>query len=137
MRLAVIAVMIGALAGCVTPVKETSGKYIKAVQAANRDEWGTNQSFGRLQRCNGPEKEPWFFYREKEFTNCVFLTKAEQDEWAHGVSRGAAPEIVGSVIVGASVGVGAAVSGGNAAASAGASATNTAIQSVTVGKHRR
>lgn len=124
------------LAGCVTPVKETSGKYIKAVQAANRDEWGTNQSFGRLQRCDGPKEEPWLFYRENEFTGCVFLTKAEQDEWAHGYSRGAGPEIAGAVIMGGAIGAGAAVSGVNAAAGATANATNTAIQTVG-GKHRR
>lgn len=135
MRSWAIGILVLSLTGCITPVKEESGKFIKAVQSANRDEWGTNQSFGRLQRCDGPEAEPWLFYRDKDFTGCKFLTKAEQGEWMHASSRGAAPEIVGAVIVGSSIGAGAAMSGGRTAASAGSSATNIAIQ--TVGKHRR
>lgn len=132
--LAVIALFL--LAGCVTPHKEVSGKYIKPAQTEIRSSFGTNQSFARLERCDGPEKEPWLFYREKDFKSCVLLTKAEQDEWMHGYSRGAGPEIVGAAIIGASTGGAIAAAGGaTATASAGASATNTAIQ--TVGKHGR
>jgi hypothetical protein len=137
MRRWAIGILVLSLSGCITPVKEQSGKYVKAVQAANRDEWGTNQSFGRLQRCDGPQEEPWLFYREKEFTGCVFLTKAEQDEWMHASSRGAAPEIVGAVIVGGAIGAGAAMSGGKAAASAGSTASNSVTQTVTGGKYHR
>jgi hypothetical protein len=136
MRAVVIAVMIGALVGCVTPHKEPSGKYVKVAPTEDRSAFGTNLTFGRLERCEGPAKAV-LFYTHGDFSNCVLLTKAEQDEWMFGYSRGAGPEIAGAAIVGASVGVGAAMSGGSAAASAGASATNTAIQSVTVGKHRR
>lgn len=66
----------------------------------------------------------------------IGLSKAEQDEWEHGYSRGAGPEIVGAAIVGGSVGAGAALGGGaNAVAGASASATNIAVQ--TVGKGKR
>lgn len=125
------------LAGCVTPYKEPSGRYIKTSQSEVRSAFGTNQSFARLERCDGPAKKVWF-YLEGDFSNCVMLTKAEQDEWQHGYSRGAGPEIVGAAIVGGSVGAGAALSGGaHASAGAAASATNIATQAVTVGKHKR
>lgn len=136
MRGVLIAVMLGALCGCVTPYKETSGKFIKTSQAEVRSLFGTNQSFARLERCDGPEKKV-LWYSDSDFTKCVMLTAAEQNEWEHGYSRGAGPEIAGAAIMGASVGVGAAMSGGSAAASAGATATNTAIQTVTGGKHHR
>lgn len=139
MRILVAAFITCALFGCVTPYQEPSGRYITTTQSEIRSAFGTNQSFARLQRCDGPEKEPWLFYKQSDFTNCVLLTKAEQDEWMHGYSRGSGPEIVSAAIMGGSIGAGAALSGG-AKASAGATATasNMAIQSVTtVGKHKR
>ena len=128
----ILAALVG---GCISPYKEVGGKYIKTSQSEVRSAFGTNQSFARLERCEGPDKKVWF-YLEGDFKNCVMLTRAEQDEWQHGYSRGAGPEIVGAAIVGGSIGAGAALGGGNAAASAGATATNTAIQTVT-GHHRR
>lgn len=137
MRGALIGILIGVLAGCVTPYKEPSGKYVKVIPNEDRSAFGTNLTFGRLARCEGPDRKV-LFYTEGDFSNCALLPKAEQDEWMFGYSRGAGPEIAGAAIVGASVGVGAAMSGGaNAAAGATASASNTAIQSVTTGKHRR
>lgn len=131
-----IVVLAVLVAGCVTPYKEPSGKYIKTGQTEMRSMFGTNQSFARLERCEGPQG--WtLFMTEGDFTNCVLLTKAEQDEWLHAYSRGSGPEIVGAVIMGGAIGAGAAVSGVNAAAGATANASNTAIQSVTTGKHRR
>jgi hypothetical protein len=123
----------------VTPHQEISGKWIKLAKTEERSAFGTNQGFARLERCDGPEhKKPWYrFYTESDFDKCVYLTKVEQNEWEHGYSRGAGPEIAGAAIMGGSIGIGAALSGGNAAASAGASATNTAIQTLTVGKHHR
>lgn len=129
-------VCVLSLSACVTPYKEPSGKYIKTSQAEVRSLFGTNQSFARLERCEGPEKKV-LWYSDSDFTKCVMLTAAEQNEWEHGYSRGAGPEIAGAAIMGGSIGIGAALSGGTAAASAGASATNTAIQTVTGGKHRR
>ena len=131
----VLGVCVLMLTACVTPYKEPSGRYIKTGQTEMRSMFGTNQSFARLERCNGPEKKVWF-YTEGDFENCVMLTKAEQDEWLHAYSRGSGPEIVGAVIMGGAIGAGAAVSGVNAAAGATANATNTAIQTVG-GKHRR
>lgn len=123
------------LAGCITPYQEPSGKFIKVAATEERSSFGTNFIFGRLQRCDGPEKKV-LWYAHSDFTNCVMLTKAEQDEWEHGYSRGAGPEIVGAAIVGGSVGAGAALGGGaNAVAGASASATNIAVQ--TVGKGKR
>jgi hypothetical protein len=136
MRRVAILGMVVVLAGCVTPYKEPSGKFIKTSQTEVRSLFGTNQSFARLQRCDGPVKSV-LFYWDADFTNCVLLTAAEQNEWEHGYSRGAGPELAGAAIMGGSIGIGAALSGGSAAASAGASATNTAIQTVTGGKHRR
>ena len=129
-----IGITVFILTGCVTPVKEESGKFIKTVQAEIRSGFGTNQSFARLQRCDGPEKEPWFFYLDKDLTGCKFLTKADQDEWEHASSRGAGPEIVGGLLVGAGAGAGLAASRG---ASAAAGASTTAVQTVTGGHHHR
>lgn len=131
------ALMLIALTACVTPYKEPSGKFIKTAQSEMRSMFGTNQSFARLERCDGPEKSV-LFYTQGDFSNCVLLTKPEQDEWQHAYSRGSGPEIVGAAIMGGSIGAGAAVSGVNASAGASASATNTAIQTVTGGRpHRR
>lgn len=136
MRNWAIVIVALSLSACVTPYKEPSGKFVKVVPAEDRSSFGTNLTFGRLARCEGPDKKV-MFYTEGDFTNCVLLTKAEQDDWMFGYSRGAGPEIAGAAIVGASVGVGAAMSGGaNAAAGASASASNTAIQTVT-GRHHR
>lgn len=128
--------MVMLLVGCVSPYQEPSGKFIKTTQSEMRSMFGTNQSFARLARCEGPEKKV-LWYSESDFTNCVLLTKAEQDEWMHAYSRGSGPEIVGAAIMGGAIGAGAAVSSVNAAAGATANASNTAIQSVTTGKHRR
>lgn len=138
MKVLLSSLLLLSLAGCVTPYKEPSGRYIKTAQAEVRSAFGTNQSFARLERCDGPEKKVWY-YTEGDFSHCVMLTKAEQDEWLHAYSRGAGPEIAGAAIMGGSIGVGAALSGGaNAAAGATASAANTAIQTVTTGgKHRK
>lgn len=119
------------VAGCVTPYKQPDGKYIKTSQSEMRSMFGTNQSFARLERCDGPEKKV-LFYLEGDFKNCEALKPEEQAAWQHGYSRGAGPEIVGAAIVGGSIGAGAALGGGNAAASATAGAANTAIQSITV-----
>ena len=139
MRSWAIGILVLSLTGCITPHQEISGKWIKPAKTEERSAFGTNQGFARLQRCDGPEhKKPWYrFYTESDFDKCVYLTKAEQDEWEHASSRGAGPEIVGGLLVGVGAGAGLAASGGNAAASAGASATNTAIQTVTGGKHHR
>lgn len=135
MRSWAIGIMVLSLTGCITPYKEQSGKFIKTSQAEVRSLFGTNQSFARLERCEGPEKKV-LWYSDSDFTKCVMLTAAEQNEWEHGYSRGAGPELAGAAIMGGSIGIGAALSGGTAAASAGASATNIAVQTVT-GKHRR
>lgn len=135
MRVWIVSLIAVMLAGCITPYREPSGRYIRPVQGEIRSAFGTNQSFARLERCDGPTKKPWYFV-EKDFTNCVMLTAAEQSEWVHGYSRGAGPEIVGAAIIGGSVGAGAALSGGaNASAGAAASATNIAVQ--TVNPHKK
>ena len=123
--------------GCITPHKEVSGKYIKPAQVEIRSSFGTNQSFARLERCDGPIAFV-VWYSEKDFKNCVLLTRAEQEEWEHASSRGAGPEIVSAVIMGGSIGAGAAVSGGaKATAGATASASNAVTQSVVVPHGRR
>lgn len=133
-----ISVLVLMLAGCVTPYKEPSGKYLRTMQVEIRSAFGTNQSFARMARCNRAAKPFYLWYSDEDFTNCVLLTQAEQNEWLHAYSRGSGPEIVGAVIMGGSIGAGAALSGGaQATAGATAGATNIAVQSVTVGKHLR
>lgn len=128
-------VCLALLSGCITAKKELNGRYTKVAQVENRSLFGTNQGFARLERCDGPEKKVLWF-SESDFTNCVYLTHADQLEYEHGYSRGAGPEIVGAAIMGASLGTGAALSGGaKATASGSASAVNIANQSVNVKKH--
>lgn len=138
MRRVAIGILALSLTGCITPHQELSGKWVKPAKVEERSAFGTNHGFARLERCDGPEhRKPWYrFYTESDFDKCVYLTKAEHDEWEGDQSRGAGPEIAGAVVSGATFGTVVAVTrGGNAVASAGSSATNTAIQ--TVGKHRR
>lgn len=60
------AYMLLFLSGCITPYQEPSGRYIRPVQGEIRSAFGTNQSFARLERCDGPEKKPWYFV-DKDF----------------------------------------------------------------------
>ena len=54
-----VLVLIGVamLMGCLSPYKEMGGTYIKTSQSEVRSAFGTNQSFARLERCDGPEKK--------------------------------------------------------------------------------
>lgn len=127
------------LTACITPHQELNGQWTKPAKVEERSAMGTNHGFARLERCDGPEKKKaWYqFYYESDFEKCVYLTKAEQDEWEGDQSRGAGPEIIQGVVIGGTVGVIAATNRAKAAAGATATATNTAVQSVTTGKHRR
>lgn len=132
----IVLFLVFGLMGCVTPYKESNGTYIKTAQSEIRSAFGTNQSFARLERCDGPANKV-LFYTEGDFTNCEPLKWEEAVAWQHGYSRGAGPEIVGAAIVGGSVGAGAALGGGaHASAGAAASATNIVTQSVSVPKGR-
>ena len=132
----VVLLIVMVISGCMTPYKQPNGTYIKTSQTEIRSLFGTNQSFARLEKCDGPAKKV-LWYSDSDFKNCVMLTPAEQSEWLYGYSRGSGPELAGAAIMGGSIGIGAALSGVNASAGASASAANTAIQSVTTGKHRR
>jgi hypothetical protein len=125
-----IAVML-VLSGCITPHQEFNGLWTKPAKTEERSGFGTNQGFARLERCEGPaEKKPWYkFYFESDFRKCVLLTKAEQDEWVHASSRGAAPEILSAVIIGGSLGAGAALSGASNTVSAVASSASSSVSS--------
>ena len=130
MRIWVIGMMVLGLSGCITPHQELNGKWTKLAKVEERSALGTNQGFSRLERCDGPaEKKPWYkFYFENDFTNCIYLTKADQSEYEHASSRGAGPEIIGAAILGSSIGAGAAVSAGaNAAATTTTSVTNRIV----------
>jgi len=131
-----IAAITVLLSGCITPHKEVNGQYTKPAKTEERSVFGTNHGFARLERCD-VEKEPWFFWFERDFKNCRLLTAAEQAEWEGDQSRGAGPEIVGAAIVGGSIGAGVAASGGaKATATGSATAVNIANQAVNV-KGRR
>lgn len=134
MRSWAIGVLVLGITGCISIHKEPSGKVIAPAQVEIRSSFGTNQSFARLKRCDGPVKEPMLFYRDADLLNCVLLSKSEQDEWEHASSRGAGPEIVGGLFVGAGAGAGLAASRGTSAV---AGVSTSAVQSVTVGKHHR
>lgn len=136
LMLVAFVVIIGNVTGCVTPYHEPDGSYVKLAAPETRSLFGTNMAFSRLQRCEGPKKSV-LFYLENDFTNCAYLTAEESEQWRHGYSRGAGPEIVGAAIVGGSIGAGAAVGGANATAGAAASASNTAIQTISGGKKGR
>src|SRR5690349_20386605 len=73
-------VCLALLSGCITAKKELNGRYTKVAQVENRSLFGTNQGFARLERCDGPEKKVLWF-SESDFTNCVYLTHADQNEY--------------------------------------------------------
>lgn len=127
-------VCLALLAGCVSPYKESDGKYLKLAAPEERSPFGTNFVFARLQRCDGPQKKV-LFYMDKDFSNCEWLKPEEQFAWQHGYSQGQGGQIVeGAMNAGALGGLAAVKSGGSAAASA----TVTAVQGVTViGKGHR
>jgi hypothetical protein len=136
-----MAVML-VLSGCVTPHQEwPSGLWTKLAKPEERSGFGTNQSFARLERCEGPaEKKPWYkFYFESDFKRCVYLSKSEQDEWVSASSRGSAPEILSALIIGGSIGAGVAFSGAtntvNAAASSAAAATSASTPILNIRGH--
>lgn len=119
------------LLGCITAHKELNGKYTKVAQVENRSLFGTNQGFARLERCDGPEKKVLWF-SESDFTNCVYLTKADQNEYEHASSRGAGPEIVSALVI--TSGLGPALALRNAS-SAVATSTSVASPMVNIRKH--
>lgn len=83
------------LCGCVSVSKERDGKYIKPVHVEYRSPFGTNDSFAKLQRCDGPTR-PVLFYMEGDFSSCVDLTPEEQARWSHGYSQGQGGQILGA-----------------------------------------
>lgn len=76
-----------AVSGCVSPHKEASGKYVKAAHLEARSPFGTNDSFAKLQRCDGPSRAV-LFYLEADFSNCEDLSASERSAWEHGYSQG-------------------------------------------------
>jgi len=123
------------LAGCVSPYKEAAGTYIKTAHTEFRSPFGTNDSFAKLQRCQGPTYVV-LFYTEGDFTECRDLPVEEAFLWQHGYSQGQGGQILeGAMNAGALGALAATKAGGSAAASASA----VAVQSVTVtaGKHGR
>lgn len=117
------------LSGCMTTHKEPGGTLIVPVQVEVRSPLGTNQSGFRLQRCDKPAKEPWFFYTAGDFTKCTLLTKADQDEWIPGSSPGAG----GQIATAAAVGTGLALSGGTTVAAGGAASAASKV--IVKGRH--
>lgn len=122
------------LSGCVTPYKEVSGKYIKAVQAEVRSPFGTNQAFSRLERCDGPQLVV-AFYLEGDFTNCVLLTKAEQDEWVTGWSQGQGGQVVSGLVNAAALG-GVAAAAGSSASTTSSTVINNVVPAVKSHGHK-
>ena len=126
--IALVIVGLILLSGCVTPYKEVSGKYIKAVQAEVRSPFGTNQAFSRLERCDGPNTVV-AFYLNADFTNCVLLTKAEQDEWVTGWSQGQGGQVVSGMVNAAALG-GVAAAAGSTASTTSSTVINNVVPAI-------
>lgn len=88
--------MLAAFTGCVSPHAEGGGKFVKLAHTEVRSPFGTNDSFAKLQRCDGPTR-PVLFYLEADFSNCVDLSMAERLAWEHGYSQGQGGQILGAV----------------------------------------
>lgn len=80
-------------AGCVSPHQEGPGVYIKTAHTEFRSLFGTNNSFAKLERCDGPTRAV-LFYLEGDFANCRDLTPEEEWRWHHGYSQGQGGQIV-------------------------------------------
>lgn len=111
-----------ALVGCVSPHKEGNGKYVKVAHTQALAPFGTNDSFAKLQRCDGPTRAV-LFYMEGDFSNCEDLTHAERLMWEHGYSQGQGGQILGAAATLAGFGwLAEAQAGANLINSASASA---------------
>lgn len=126
------------LVGCVSPHKEASGKYVKAAHVEARSPFGTNDSFAKLQRCDGPSRAV-LFYLEADFSNCEDLSAADRSAWEHGYSQGQGGQILGAVTTLAGFGwLAEAQAGANLINSATASASGgSALVNIRNGKTGR
>lgn len=88
--------LYAAVSGCVSPHREASGKFIKAAHTEAKSPFGTNESFAKLQRCDGPSKTV-LFYLEADFSNCEDLSVSERMAWEHGYSQGQGGQVLGAV----------------------------------------
>lgn len=131
-------VLVGSFTGCASPYRvpdefQNTDKTLVVVTKDTevRSMFGTNGGADILELCAVPKKVR-LFYLEGDFLGCQVLqpTHPLYALFQHKSSRGAGPEIIGGLLVGAGVG---ASGGASAAANAGASVSNTVIQSVTTG----
>lgn len=123
MRIVFLVLLVLFVGGCVSPYQESAGTYIKTAHTEFRSPFGTNDSFSKLQRCEGPDRKV-LFYLEDDFKNCVDLTLEEKLAWDHGYSQGQGGQIVsGAMNAGAVGAIAASHAGGNAAATV----TNTIV----------
>jgi hypothetical protein len=113
MKLLVSIIGLILLVGCVSPHKESNGKYIKPAFTEERSPFGTNFAFGRLERCDGPQKKV-LFYLSGDFTNCQWLSMEEQIAWQHGYSQGQGGQILEGVMNAGALGALAATKAGGA-----------------------
>lgn len=135
MRGWMVVVLAVVVAGCVTPIKESSGLFVKPVATEVRSPFGTNTVYTRLQRCHGPERSV-LFYLEADFTDCVNLPMEEQVAYSFGYSQGQGGQIVeGAMNAGALSGLAAVKSGGHAVTSASAVAIQSTSVAVPRGRH--
>lgn len=132
--MSLVVVVCIAVSGCISPYHEGGGKYIKAAQSEVRSPFGTNQSFARLQRCDGPTTVV-AFYLDADFTNCVPLTHEEATAWFHGYSQGQGGQIMQGLMNAGALGAVAATAGGSDAAATAGSATVTIINKIPKGGH--
>lgn len=131
----VLLVLVVWLSGCVTPIRESGGQFVKPVATEVRSPFGTNLVFTRLQRCDGP-KGSVLFYLEGDFTNCVYLPPEEAVAYSFGYSQGQGGQIAeGAMNAGALGALAATKAGGTAATSATAIAIQSTSVSVPRGRH--
>lgn len=93
LRAMLLVVLSLGAAGCVSPHREGPGVFIKASHTEVRSPFGTNNSFAKLERCDGPTQAV-LFYLEADFSNCHDLTPEEEWRWHHGYSQGQGGQIV-------------------------------------------
>ena len=135
MRAVMLMLVLVVAAGCVTPIKEAGGRYVKPVATEVRSPFGTNAVFTRLQRCKGPDSVV-LFYLEGDFTECVNLSPDEAYAYSFGYSQGQGGQIAeGAMNAGALGALAATKAGGTAATSATAIAIQSTSVSVPRGRH--
>lgn len=127
-----LAVML--TAGCVSPYKEPSGKFLKLATVETKPALGigTNTIAYKLLRCDGPSTVVLFYF-DADLQPCEEVSREESSVWIYGTSQGQGGQVISGLVNAAALGGVAAAAG--SAGNAVSSASTTVINNVPRAHH--